>query len=50
MLLNGNRLVEEKLVKIVDTVRIVEGFVNRKREIMHQKLVREHLEEYCLMI
>ena len=47
--LNGNRLVEDKLLKIVDSVRIFYQYINRKGHIVHKRNIITNLKKYCEM-
>jgi hypothetical protein len=45
--LNGNRLVEEKLLKVVDSLRIFYQYINRKSHIVHKRNTISNLKKFC---
>ena len=48
--LNGNRLVEERMLKIVDGIKIFTRYVNRKISILHKAKVTENIKKYYEMV
>lgn len=45
--LNGNRLVEDKLLKVVDSVRIFYQYINKMGHILHKRNAISNLKKYC---
>lgn len=44
--LNGNRLIEDRLLKAVDSARLFYQYINKKSQILHKRKVIDHLKKY----
>jgi membrane protein DedA with SNARE-associated domain len=46
--LNGNKLIEDKLIKVMDGLRLYHQYVNRKQAFLHKKTMINNMREAVL--
>jgi hypothetical protein len=46
--LNGNKLIEDKLIKVIDGLRLYHQYVNRKQTFLHKKNIINNMKEAIL--
>lgn len=43
--LNGNKLMEDKMVKIIDAIRLYHQYINRKQTFLHKKNIISNMSQ-----